>query len=192
MNNAPIAQFGIPALGDLIYVNQNVGDDNIIDSRDQVALGNTFPELIYGVSLGAKYKGFDFYCNMEGSGMYYTNFIPAKLGTYAYENRWDPANPAIGTKYPRLSIANNYNQQTSDFWQEKTNLFRISAMEFGYTLPSLITQKVFLSSVRFYLNINNLHTFSNVKDKRNPEAVNAGYSEVPLLRTYSFGVSINL
>jgi TonB-linked SusC/RagA family outer membrane protein len=192
LNNAPIAQFGIPALGDLIYVNQNVGDDNIIDSRDQVALGNTFPELIYGVSLGAKYKGFDFYCNMEGSGMYYTNFIPAKLGTYAYENRWDPANPAVGTKYPRLSIANNYNQQTSDFWQEKTNLFRISAMEFGYTLPSLITQKVFLSSVRFYLNINNLHTFSNVKDKRNPEAVNAGYSEVPLLRTYSFGVSINL
>lgn len=192
LNNAPTAQFGVPSLGDLVYVNQNPEDDNIIDSRDQVALGNTFPELIYGFSMGAKFKGFDIYCNFEGSGMYYTNFVPAKLSTYAYQNRWNPADPSVETRYPRLSIASNYNQQTSDFWQEKTHMLRISALELGYTLPSLISQKASLSSIRFYLNINNLHTFSNVKDNRNPEAVNAGYSEVPLLRTYSFGIAINL
>lgn len=192
LNNAPTAQFGIPSLGDLVYVNQNPDDDNIIDSRDQIALGNTFPELIYGVNVGAKFKGFDFYCNLEGSGMYYTNFIPAKFSTYTYDNRWNPANPSVATNYPRLSIAGNYNQQTSDFWQEKTNMLRISALELGYTLPTWISQKALLSYIRIYMNINNLHTFSNMKDNRNPEAVNAGYSEVPLLRTYTFGISIEL
>jgi hypothetical protein len=190
--DAPSSQYGVPSLGDLVYINQNPDDDNHIDSRDQVALGNNFPELIYGLNLGAGYKGFDLQCFMEGSSMFYVNYIPAQLGTYSYDNRWNPANPDVVTRYPRLSIASAYNRQTSDFWQEKANLFRISSAELGYTLPKGITKKISLSSVRVYFNVNNLYTFAGIKDGRNPEAVNAGYTESPLLRTYSFGLTINL
>jgi hypothetical protein len=190
--NAPSSQFGLPSLGDLIYVNQNPNDDNLIDSRDKVALGDNFPEMIYGLNLGAKFKGFDLQCFMEGSSMFYVNYIPAQFGAFSYANRWNPAEPSVTTAYPRLSIASDYNRQTSDFWQEKANLFRVSSLELGYTLPETLTQKVSISRVRVYLNANNLCTFSGIKDKRNPEAVNAGCTESPLLRTFSFGLSINL
>ncbi|MDR1584805.1 MAG: SusC/RagA family TonB-linked outer membrane protein [Prevotellaceae bacterium] len=192
VTGAPTGQFGTPELGDLVYVNQNAGDDNIIDTRDQVALGNIFPEIVYGAALGAEYKGFDFYCNVEGSGSYYTHFIPSKLSTYSYANRWNPDNPSVQTNYPRLSISSDYNQQTSDFWMQKTYLLSISSAEFGYTLPESLVKKVKLSSVRAYLNVNNPYNFTNVKDNRNPEATGAGYTEMPLLRTYIIGLSINL
>ena len=59
-------------------------------------------------------------------------------------------------------------------------------------LQSQELRKIFLSSLRLYVNANNLFTFSNAIDGRNPEAMNAGYSEYPLLRTFSFGISIKL
>jgi TonB-linked SusC/RagA family outer membrane protein len=190
--NAPTSQFGLPSLGDLVYINQNPGDDNHIDSRDQVALGNSFPELIYGLNWGANYKGFDLQCFMEGSSMFYVNYIPSQFGTYSYDNRWNPSNPSVVTGYPRLSIASNYNRQVSDFWQQKAYLFRFSSAELGYTLPNSITRKISLSTVRVYFNVNNLYTLTNIKERRNPEAINAGYTESPLLRTYTFGLTINL
>lgn len=190
--SAPTASFGVPQLGDLKYINQNPQDGNIIDDVDKVALGNSFPELIYGLTIGGSYKGFDIQCNLEGSSQYSLFFIPAKFTPWVYENRWNPEKPEIQTAYPRISIENDYSRQTSDFWKQDVNMLRISSAEFGYTIPENLTKKVFLSNVRVYVNANNIFTFSNVRDGRNPEAVNAGYSEYPLLRTISFGISLKL
>lgn len=190
--NAPSGSFGSPVLGDIIYKNQNPGDDNVIDESDMVALENTMPELIFGATLGGNYKGFDIQCNLEGSSMFSVNYIPNKFTPYAYENRWNSANPTTQTAYPGLSISRDYNSQPSDFWQKKTYLIRISSAEVGYTFPKELVKKAFLSSLRLYVNANNLFTFSNAIDGRNPEAMNAGYSEYPLLRTFSVGLSIKL
>ena len=157
-----------------------------------VALGNSLPEIIFGATLGGNYKGFDIQCNLEGSSLFSTHYIPNKFTPYAYENRWNPNDPAVQTAYPGLSISREYNTQTSDFWQKKTSLLRISSAEVGYTFPKQLMKKIFLSSSRVYVNANNLFTFSNAIDGRNPEAMNAGYSEYPLLRTFSFGISIKL
>lgn len=190
LKNAPVASFGTPALGDVIYKDQN--GDKILDEVDKVALGNTFPELIYGLTLGGNYKGFDLQCNLEGSSQYTTHFVPSKFTPYVYNNRWDPATPTLQTLYPRMSISSSYSTQTSEFWQEDVNMLRISSAELGYTLPKKLVQKIHLSSVRLYVNGNNLFTFSDIRDGRNPEALNAGYSEYPLLRTVSFGISLKL
>ncbi len=190
--NAPSSSFGTPALGDIKYVNQNPQDGNMIDDVDKVALGNTFPELIYGLTLGGNFKGFDIQCNLEGSSCYSMFYIPGKFTTWTYNNRWNPAQPNVMTAYPRVSIENDYSRQTSDFWKQDINMLRISSAEIGYTLPSKWVKKVMLSNVRLYVNANNLVTFSNLRDGRNPEAVNAGYSQYPLLRTISFGISLKL
>lgn len=190
--NAPTGSFGSPVLGDIVYKNQNPEDDNVIDESDMVALGNSLPEIIFGATLGGNYKGFDIQCNLEGSSLFSTHYIPNKFTPYAYENRWNPNDPAVQTAYPGLSISREYNTQTSDFWQKKTSLLRISSAEVGYTFPKQLMKKIFLSSLRVYVNANNLFTFSNAIDGRNPEAMNAGYSEYPLLRTFSFGISIKL
>lgn len=193
LSNAPGASFGVPELGSIIYQNQNSNDDNIIDDRDRVALGNSFPELIYGASLAADYRGFDIHCNMRGSELFSTHFIPGKISQYSYENRWDPNAPTVETNYPRLSINSDYNQQTSDFWERKAHLFRVTAIEFGYTFQESLMRKISLSSARLYVNANNPFTYFNkTMENRDPEASSAGFSQYPMLKTFSLGLSVNL
>lgn len=192
LTGAPAASFGIPELGNLVYKNQNPEDDNIIDDRDKVALGSSFPELIYGISIGGDFKGFDIHCNMRGSELFSTHFIPAKFSVYSYENRWTPENPGQATDYPRLSVNSNYNQQTSDFWESRTHLFRITSIELGYSIPENLTKKMHLNTIRIYLNANNPLSLYNVKDNRDPEALNAGYSQYPALRTFTLGLNVKL
>ena len=110
--NAPTGSFGAPVLGDIIYKNQSPEDDNVIDESDKVALGNTLPEIIFGATLGGNYKGFDIQCNLEGSALFSTFYTPNKFTPYAYENRWNPANPTVQTAYPGLSISRDFNTQT--------------------------------------------------------------------------------
>ena len=40
--------------------------DGIIDAADKVMLGDPNPDYIYGFSIDASYKGFDFSMNIQG------------------------------------------------------------------------------------------------------------------------------
>jgi len=50
--------------GDVKFVNTN--GDSILNSSDKVMLGNPHPDFIYGFSLNANFKGFDFSMNIQG------------------------------------------------------------------------------------------------------------------------------
>ena len=189
LTNAPVSSFGIPTIGNLKYVNQNATDDNVIDDRDKVALGNSLPRFIFGFNAGLKYGGFDMNAQFEGASKFSVMVIPSTFSPYTFENRW---NPTLGqTAFPRVSIASVYDKQTSDFWQQDASFLRIGDIELGYTIPASIIQKIKLKQVRFYLKGNNLYTFSNIREGRDPEAVSAGFSQYPLLRSYVAGFSIN-
>jgi hypothetical protein len=58
---------------------------------------------------------------------------------------------------------NENNAQTSTWFMRDGSLLRIKQVEFGYTLPKRVMDKLRLSNARIYLNSNNLFTFSNFK-----------------------------
>lgn len=187
-----LPQFGDVQIGDVKYVDQN--GDNIIDSRDQVAIGNSNPRFQYGINIGLEYQNF----NLDVVGMGFTGYdinLNSRtyynhrgLGTYFGSVNNDLPN---GNPNPRLStIASINNYRNSDYWLVDGSYFRISNVELGYTMPNSLISKTPLSDVKLFLRGSNLALFSKLKDL-DPEDLNAGVSEYPMMRSFVLGASIN-
>ncbi len=188
--NAPSSNYTTLTPGDIRYVNQNPGDDNIINDLDVVAIGKSFPEITYGIHLGLAYKNFDISCYGKGSALNDIFFMPSNFSVYARDNRWQNENS--NGNYPKMSLSDEHNNKPSTFWKQSGNYFRINSLELGYTLPAKITRSLFISDLRIYVNTNNLATIGSERENRDPEAYTAGYSTYPLLRSFIVGLSIKL
>ncbi|GHV24246.1 SusC/RagA family TonB-linked outer membrane protein [Bacteroidia bacterium] len=98
--------------------------------------------------------------------------------------------------YPRLMKENGVNQDndktTSTFWLRSADYLRWKNIEMGYTLPTTLTDKVKLSSVRFYFSAQNLYTWSGLKDYQiDPESSKTGITTYPQQQVFNLGCQIN-
>ncbi|MGB3144776.1 MAG: SusC/RagA family TonB-linked outer membrane protein, partial [Maribacter sp.] len=98
----------------------DVDNNGVIDSNDRDFIGNTLPDLEYGIRLDVGYKNFDF--SVFGSGVagrigvdsyiFWNNFVQGRdnagLGVL---NAWNPQNTS--STIPSLSLVNNFTD-TSD------------------------------------------------------------------------------
>lgn len=186
-----LPQFGDVQIGDVKYVDQN--GDNVIDSRDQRAIGNNTPRLNYGVNVGFDYKGVnldvvgagvaDYDINISGVS-YYNH---SGIGNYFASVNKDLPN---GNSNPRLSTTKSINNyQTSDYWLVDGSFFRISNVELGYTLPKKTVSKLALNNVKIFLRGSNLAVFSKMKDL-DPEDPRAGMFEYPMMRSFVMGATL--
>ena len=88
--------------------------------------------------------------------------------------------------FPRLStIENSNNYRRSTYWIVNGDRLRLRNLEIGYTLPSVIANKLFMSSCRFYVRGTNLFTLDHI-GFLDPVAM-AGS---PMLRSYYVGCNI--
>jgi TonB-linked SusC/RagA family outer membrane protein len=189
--------------GDIKYKDQN--NDGIIDQNDVVAIGNTKPLIYYGLNFGFNYKGFNVSAILQGVGNNQTiysqgditqgfmgkgGFGGAPYGQ-AYTtilNRWTPETAATATT-PRLTLnANSNNGAASTFYLHSANYVRLKNAEVGYTIPHIFTSRLGISSLRFFVNGENLVTIAGYKGL-DPEVNGLGY---PIQRVYNAGVSIKL
>lgn len=104
---------------------------------------------------------------------------------------WD-FNPQ-DSKYPRLGIAGDTNgnyTRFSDLFLEKGDYLRVKNITLGYT-PQNFNSSL-LSSLRIYISIDNLHTFTNYTGV-DPEVGNYGVDRgvYPVSRFFNLGVNFN-
>ncbi len=150
--------------GDLRFV--DVNGDKKIDANDRTEIGDPFPELSYGINLGADYKGFDLQLLFQGtlgndimniqkidmkSGVGWYN-APKELLTEA----WSPTNPS--NKQFRISSDNTANLQVSDWLVEDGSYIRLKNIQAGYSLPKQLLTKAHIEKVRFWVGAYNLFT----------------------------------
>ena len=186
-----IKQNGVaPKLGDIMYADLN--DDGNITADDRDIIGNPFPELSYGISMGASWKNFDFTAFWQGvSGIYrYSwetttdirgNFTDRWLNRYSAENP-NGSMPALG---------NTMNDSYSSFWLEKSDYLRLKNVELGYTFRQPFLAKAGISSIRLYLAGTNLLTFTPLKHWDPEKGSGDTRNDVhPNMRTYSIGVNV--
>ncbi len=204
--------------GALIQPNAKPGDvkwididgDGAISDKDQTRLGSWQPKFTYGLNFGASYKGLDFKLSLQG--VYGSNIVNALLRYNAstsspggimenwlvsrFEDRWSPANPNNnGARIARSDDNKNY-QNFSDLYIEDGSFLRVRNVQIGYTLPSVITSKVALKSVRLYLSADNLFTFTKYKGME-PEVAGGNLSQnvdmatYPQSRILMAGININ-
>lgn len=114
-------------------------------------------------------------------------------------NAWQQ--PGDQTNIPRLSSADDNNQQTCDRWLVSSNYLGLNNLTLGYTLPAKVTKKIQLQKVRFFFQGDNLGLWSARRgfDPRQSQnafgtglgiATNSGNFVYSQLRTLSGGVSI--
>ena len=196
-------------LGDYIF--EDVNNDGILDEKDMVVLGNGFPKLNYGITLGATYKNFDFSIYMYGvlgqkifsySAMRLSNMFSSDDGTCpnileeVANNAWTIDRPTA--EYSRLSMKDlNHNMRASDKWVKNGDFLRISNIQIGYTLPKLIAKKAYLESARVYLAVSNLACISGYNKYGDPEVGQGSVlvtgldtGRYPMPRTYTLGLNV--
>jgi TonB-linked SusC/RagA family outer membrane protein len=200
IDNPEVAKTAEPVLaGDLKY--RDLNGDKIIDDYDKTYIGQgTVPRFTYGFGTTIEYKGFSMGAFFQGVGKndIYVNgaFTPFKNGTAKgnllanITDRWTEENPRQDAFYPRLNYAsdNNKNYVTSTHWILNGAYLRLKTLDFGYTIPATVTQKLGLSNLRVYALLSNVLTFSPF-DLWDPELGNGSGTTYPNIATYSLGLS---
>ncbi|MBO4842501.1 MAG: TonB-dependent receptor [Bacteroidales bacterium] len=89
---------------------------------------------------------------------------PAKQYPAGESWLWDVTNVRVvnsDTKTPRPTIADpNDNDRLSDRYVEDGSYIRIKNITLGYNLPKRALEKMHMDNIRFYVNVQNLYTFT--------------------------------
>ena len=186
--------------GDLKFLDYN--KDGVIDINDAFRQGyGTVPELQYGLTVGANYKGFDFNILFQGSdrSMFEKNWEIMwhfSNNDNVFQKHWRYWSPELSgnEQYVRLygAYANNEPQgaQGSTYSRGSGKYLRLKTAELGYTLPSVWTKKVYMSNVRFYLSAVNLFLWAE-EPYLDPDNRDNRGGMMPQTRALNFGVNIN-
>lgn len=170
----PIASFygytleSLDAEGNPVYKDISGPDgtpDGIINQEyDRTIIGNPYPNMIFGINLSLKYKGFELFS--QASGTEGNDVVNASQGYgFAYSNRptkvlgaWSLENPSSEVMRPSATEATNH--EFSDYYIEDGSYFRFKNITLGYSFPKTILEKLKLEKLRIYISGNNLITFT--------------------------------
>lgn len=191
--------------GDIKYLDYN--NDGVIDDNDTHIIGRgSMPEIFFGLTLNAEYKGFDFTMMLQGAGNFniynseelQSPFFNGANSYSAFYDRWhhediyDPTSPWVPGKYPSTYASGlSNNTATSSFWLQDATYLRLKEIQLGYTLPNKLTQRFSISNLRLFVSGYNLLTFTGV-DLVDPEAASGRGRYYPQQKIISCGLTFTL
>lgn len=180
------------APGDMKF--KDLNGDNIIDSKDRKYVGSSQVHQILGFHGNVQYKNFDLAVNLNGEfgrNMYILTggFNLVRMGEITaamYNDRW--TGEGTSNYVPRLVAGDpNNNSRMSTFWLRSQNYIQIQNLQFGYNLPSKITNKLKMQKLRVYVAGQNLYNFNNWPGYDPQLSSTGGY---PVPRSIYFGCNI--
>jgi TonB-linked SusC/RagA family outer membrane protein len=172
------------------------GDGVIKSSEDQIPFAySSIPQNTYSFTLGADYKGFSIMAQLYGVNNVSRNqpaqdFFLATNVLFAHcRDYWSKDNQNASSYLPRLKTQA---QNIGDYYIFDASYMRLKNVEIAYNLPDNLLQKIGLSSLKIFLNGNNLLFWSKLPDDR--EAVNSGGSAsqgaYPTVKRISLGIDL--
>lgn len=203
--------------GDIMYADVNgdnkidKGAQTIDDHGDMKIIGNSTARYNFAIDLSANYKGFDFRAFFQGvlkrdyyqNSDYFWGVSGNKWWSTAMQEHKDyfreDADHVMGVNldsyYPKPyfgSQANKYRMAQSKYVQNASYI-RLKNLQLGYTLPSVLVEKVKLSKVRVFVSGENLWTATQMSSIFDPETVGGGWggNVYPLSKVWAFGLSVN-
>jgi TonB-linked SusC/RagA family outer membrane protein len=185
---------------------RDVNGDGTVNAEDRVPLGNSFPDFSW--SFGNEFSYRDIRLNVLLTGtegiqmlnnnlvdsMYPISFRRNKMAT-PYLNRWTPENPS--NKWPSFVRPNAQgNKAVNSLTVEDASYVRLKRIRLSYRIPEGVLPTI--SSASIYATAENVFTITDymgpdpsVNPNGNPN-FRIDFNSVPLLRTYTFGVRIDI
>lgn len=207
-------------IGDIKF--KDLNGDGIVNGDDQTFIGNPNPDFTFGFNNDFSFKSLDLTVYVTGSqgadilnysrvlteGMtsVFSNQAASVFNRAQYKlidpdgSDTDPANVVLanpGTDIPRPTTTdNNRNNRMSDRFIEDGSYIRIQNVRLGYSLPKALTKRAKLEKLRFYVNAQNLYTFTNYSGldpeigafNQDPLLQNVDMGRYPSPRVWTFGV----
>ncbi len=176
--------------------------DGKIDNLDRTWLGDANPDYEVGLNSTFTYKGFDlniFFQGIIGVDVYneykhltdFSSIWPG--GNYGARTlkAWSPENPNSTIPSVTLTDTNNEGRYSSYFIENGAYL-KLRNLRLGYTLPENLSKTLKLSSVRFYIQGQNLLTIKDNKGSNqftgvDPESPGFAY---PIPASYTIGANL--
>lgn len=203
------------AAGDIMYADLNgdgkidSGADTETDHGDLTIIGNNTPRYNFSINLSADWKGFDIRVFFQGvmkrdyfqNGYYFwgndknvwwsTGF--KEHVNYFRSDAEHPLGQNLNSYYPRPIFGTEKNKQVQTRYLQDASYIRLKNLQIGYTIPSRISQKAGIQSLRIYFSGENLWTGTKLTSIFDPELLGKGYSgnAYPLSRTLSMGINLN-
>lgn len=184
--------------GDFKFKNMN--EDNVINNNDRDYIGQSNPDWLYGLNIGADWKGFDFsmfFQGQAGNKIYDgTRRLEIALVNFQskYMDRFHAEKNPNGS-YPRVTIQDtNNNNRINSFFLHDGSFIRLKNIQLGYTLPRSVLNKLTFSKLRVFASIENALTFTSYKGF-DPEVGNNGgidKGNYPQARIVTFGLNVAL
>ncbi|MBN2274021.1 MAG: TonB-dependent receptor [Bacteroidales bacterium] len=193
--------------GDVKRIDEN--GDGTIDNEDKVMLGDPNPDFIYGFTIDATYKGFDFSMNIQGvAGNQIVQAYRAEERTYfnytaealdrwqwvdANENGVVDAGEGTSDVMPRITLGSDRNRNWkafSDLFVKDAGYLKIKSINLGYDFKTLF-KGLPLQQLRIYVAATNLLTITKY-DGLDPEVGYGSYYDGSgrLTDAYASGVDI--
>ncbi|WP_300724619.1 TonB-dependent receptor [uncultured Bacteroides sp.] len=182
-------------VGDYYIIDFN--GDGIIDNKDQAPYGFTgSPENTYNATIGFEWKGFSAFAQFYGvtnvTRDVALNSFANKLNTVFDQGTWwSPSNPNADVVIPRWNSTPTYNDGTQFLYDG--SYIRLKNVEVAYTWTGGWIRKLGMSSLKIYLNGNNLWLWTRMPDDREANLSGAGYlGAYPTVKRYNFGIKFTL
>lgn len=166
VEGSPQRETAVP--GDVRY--KDLNNDDVIDDKDRTMIGSPWPDFVYGITLGAAWKGFDFNLFIQGSqgnDVMNMTLLDFESGTGYMNARSDYLSRAWSgegstDRYHRISARQEGNLLVSDYFLEDGSYARIKNVQLGYDFCNRVIKKnKIISQCRLYLSAQNIFTFTN-------------------------------
>lgn len=182
-------------------------NNGVIDSKDQVYMGNTFPVWTGGFNNSFSYKNFNLYVRMDYA-VGHTIFNYAKLfldmngyadGTFTldkYNNSWKKQGDIAkysryywgGERVQRNNFLGVTDRGNSVFYQ-RGDFLSLRELTLSYTVPTPFVEQLKLRNIRLNVTGNNLHYFTKY-DGLNPEEGGRDNGHYPMPRNFIFSINV--
>ena len=184
-------------IGDHYIVDFN-GDGKVDETNDQAPYGYTMnPEHTYNATIGWEWKGFSCFAQLYGvtgvtRDVGLSSFNNKLLTVYDNGTWWNPVDNDGEVVVPRFASQVSYNNGTQFLYDG--SYFRLKNVEIAYTWTKGWIKKLGFSSLKIYLNGNNLFLITKMPDDRegNLGGFGGGSGAYPTVRRYNLGFKLNI
>ena len=176
---------------------EDVDGDGVITADDKKIIGSKLPSFLMSMTNNFTYK--DFYMSFVLNGVFgqwrqmhdqnFDRWMP-EFNYLSDMNYWTESNPT--------------NEMTSPFYvpyekhsfYKKMNYVQLKNITIGYNIPKTFTQKLGITSACVDVSVNNVCTFSNIKNALNYDNAKANDDEkgvvvgYPTARSYMLGLNV--
>lgn len=201
---------------------KDITGDGLVTVADGTVIGNANPKHTGGLTVEGFFYGFDLSALFNwsyGNDIYNANKIEYTTSRYAFRNmidvmaegnRWTNLDPATGELVNDPATLASMNTSTtmwspfmsrhvfSDWAVEDGSFLRLNTLTLGYSLPDIVTSRLHIQRLRFYVSGYNVFVLTNysgfdpeVSSRRNTVLTpGLDYSAYPKSRQLLFGANL--